>query len=269
MMRRITIVPTLHEVRKNRRLTRADYDELVEDDALGTLPDGTVKFLYLRSAIPRRTTNSMFRQLNTLPFNPARNSRRAAVRAETGGELAFGCVDYKPGGPKWLAPTLQLPLPYQFALVPLLNALANLMAERLPAKWQTQVDAARKNGRMIVGNEWLNPDGISFMRPHLLDARKCSLLPPLFTTIQINRNIRTRLHRDAGNLSGLACLTAFGSWEGAELVFPRFAVAFPLRPGDVLMADTGAELHGNVPPLMGTRISVVAFLRPMQRCSLV
>ncbi len=263
-MRHMVIETAFYDGRTNRRVTVEDYDELVEDDTLGTMPDGTVKFLYLRNVIPRRATDGIFRQLNALPFNRAQNSRRAAVRAEAGGELAFGCVDYKPGGPRWLAPTHQLPLVYQFSLVPLLNAMSNLMAEHLPRHWRTQVEAARQNGRMIAGGESLNPDGIAFMRPHLLGTRKHSLLPPLFSTIQINRNIRCRLHRDAGNLSGLACLTAFGSWEGAELCFPRFAVAFPLRPGDLLMADTGAELHGNVPPLMGTRISVVAFLRPMQ-----
>jgi hypothetical protein len=36
-----------------------------------------------------------------------------------------------------------------------------------------------------------------------------------------------------------------------------------LQPGDVLMADTVNEQHGNVGLLSGQRISVVAYLRSM------
>lgn len=263
-MLHIVIGPGFYDARKNRRLTAADYDELVKHDTLGTMPDGTVKFLYLRDVVPRRITAKLFRELNSLPYDAARNSRRAALRNDIGGVFVFGCVDYKPGGPRWQAPTTDLPIAYLFTLVPLLNVMSNLMAEHLPAQWQAQVEAARQNGRMIVGTEWMNPDSLAFIRPNLLSNRKSSLLPPQFSGIQVNRNVPCGLHRDRGNLSGLACLTAFGSWEGAELCFPRFAVAFPLRPGDVLMADTGAEMHGNVVPFMGTRISVTAFLQPLQ-----
>jgi hypothetical protein len=42
-------------------------------------------------------------------------------------------------------------------------------------------------------------------------------------------------------------------------------VAFPLSPGDLLIADNNNEQHGNIGPLAGNRISVVAYLRTMQR----
>ena len=150
---------------------------------------------------------------------------------------------------------------YHFALLPLLNAMNNLMAAHLPAYWNAQAQAARQNGHMTVGAEWMDAASMSFHRPNFLGRRKCLLAPPVFSTITVNRNIVCDAHRDARNQAGLACLTAFGQWEGAELCFPRFAVAFHMRPGDLLMADTGRELHGNVAPLVGTRISVVAYLR--------
>jgi hypothetical protein len=44
---------------------------------------------------------------------------------------------------------------------------------------------------------------------------------------------------------------------------PRLRVAFRLRPGDILIADTNREQHGNVGPIAGERISVVGYLKDL------
>ena len=64
------------------------------------------------------------------------------------------------------------------------------------------------------------------------------------------------------NLDGaLSCLSAFGDFAGGELCFPRFGISCPFEPGDVLIGDNANEQHGNIGPLSGERISIVAYMR--------
>ena len=51
---------------------------------------------------------------------------------------------------------------------------------------------------------------------------------------------------------------------GGELCFPRLGVSFDIEPGDLLIADTNRELHGNRRERSGDRISVVAYLRELK-----
>jgi hypothetical protein len=84
----------------------------------------------------------------------------------------------------------------------------------------------------------------------------------MFSTITVNQTALFRAHEDGNNLAGsLSCLAAFGNFSGAELCFPRFGVSCPMEPGDLLIGDTNRELHGNLGPLTGSRISVVAYMR--------
>jgi hypothetical protein len=201
-MQRMVLNPSLYLAGRNRGLTRADYSEFVESNTLGVLPDSTVKFLLLRDVIPKRTADELFRTLNALPFNSAQQSRRAAVRGSVGGELAFGWMDYKPGGPRFLAPANICAIAYYFHLLPLLNAMSSLMAEHLPKQWQAQAHAAQQNGRMTIGTEWLNPYNVAIFRPKMFGQTLRLLAAPIFSTITINRNIECRLHRDGGNQTG-------------------------------------------------------------------
>ena len=88
---------------------------------------------------------------------------------------------------------------------------------------------------------------------------------PIYSALQINKSTLFQSHADAKNEGGLACLTAFGKWAGGEFCLPRLRVAFPLQPGSVLIADNNNEQHGNIGPLVGNRISVVAYLRAMKK----
>lgn len=84
----------------------------------------------------------------------------------------------------------------------------------------------------------------------------------MFSTITINKTALFRSHADGRNLEGaLSCLAAFGDFAGGDLCFPRFGVSCPVGPGDLLVADTPMEQHGNIGPLSGERISIVAYMR--------
>jgi hypothetical protein len=253
-----------HRADLYRELSRNDYKTLVDCDTLGTLSD-SVKFVLLRSVIPQRVTDQLYQALSGLPFQPAANSRRVAVRSRVGGELHFGWVNRQAEGVHQFKPTLDYPLVVAYWLAPLLNAFSNLMKLHLPAQWEAQQHAAAMNGHMTLGSEWQQPDKLAFLRSHLLhDQPVCRPLLPIFSTLTLNQDLICRLHRDGQNHAGLSCMTAVGKWKGDEFCMPRYGVAFAMQPGDVLMADTRNEPHGNINHFGGSRISVVAYLQPLK-----
>lgn len=88
-----------------------------------------------------------------------------------------------------------------------------------------------------------------------------------FTTITVNKNFRTAIHKDQGDYAGgfgvMAVLEA-GKYEGAFLVFPAYRVAVDMRTTDLILADVH-EFHGNTPiigiPGRYVRMSLVLYYR--------
>jgi hypothetical protein len=86
-----------------------------------------------------------------------------------------------------------------------------------------------------------------------------------FTTITVNSNFRTAVHKDAGDLAeGMGVLSALegGSYRGGYLTFPKYRVAVDLRTQGVVLCDVH-EWHGNT-PIQGRnyeRISCVFYYR--------
>lgn len=88
-----------------------------------------------------------------------------------------------------------------------------------------------------------------------------------FTTVTVNKNWRTAVHKDAGDyekgFGNLVVLQA-GQYEGGYLVFPQYRVAVDVRSCDVLLMDVH-QWHGNT-EMKGKegeweRISLVAYYR--------
>jgi hypothetical protein len=91
--------------------------------------------------------------------------------------------------------------------------------------------------------------------------KKASQTPPAFllktrdshaprTTITCNKSWRTAAHVDGGVLKesfGVMC--CFGEFDGCDLVFPRYQTAVRYREGDVILANSANEVHGNTPLL--------------------
>ncbi len=70
-----------------------------------------------------------------------------------------------------------------------------------------------------------------------------------FSTITINRNFRTALHKDAGDFKGgFGNLTVIrrGKYHGGYTVFPQFGVAVDVDSGDFLAMDVH-QWHSNTP----------------------
>jgi hypothetical protein len=88
-----------------------------------------------------------------------------------------------------------------------------------------------------------------------------------FSTVTINHNWRTALHKDAGDLKdgfGNLVILEEGQYDGGYLGFPQFKVAVDPRNGDFLAMDVH-EWHCNtkIKPISKdyTRLSIVAYLR--------
>ena len=88
---------------------------------------------------------------------------------------------------------------------------------------------------------------------HAIQLKQANARPKLkindtaFSTITINRNFRTALHRDAGDLKdGFGNLTCIqrGKYHGGETMFPQFGIGVDLRTGDFLAMDVH-EWHCN------------------------
>jgi len=70
-----------------------------------------------------------------------------------------------------------------------------------------------------------------------------------FSTLTVNSNFRTALHKDAGDYRdgfGNLSVIEWGKYHGGETLFPRFGVGFNIRTGDFVAMDVH-EWHTNAP----------------------
>lgn len=68
-----------------------------------------------------------------------------------------------------------------------------------------------------------------------------------FTTVTVNRNFRTAVHKDSGDLAtgfGNLCVYRSGSFGGGYFCLPEFKVAIDMHNGDMLFVDVH-RWHGN------------------------
>lgn len=91
----------------------------------------------------------------------------------------------------------------------------------------------------------------------------------VFTTLTVNHNWRTACHRDAGDLhegfSNICGVTGpeGKGWRGGQFILPEYGVALNLQPGDMLLVNNHAGIHGN-DELIGDdndRMTIVAYFR--------
>ncbi len=153
---------------------------------------------------------------------------------------------------------------------PLIQAVDHEFARLVPDRYRTQLARCRLTPKFQIGNT-------------------------AFSTVTVNYNYRTALHKDAGDLEeGFGNLVVLEkskvldtntdkhvwSYEGGYLGFPRYGVCIDVRHGDFLAMDVH-EWHGNTKMIcacpMGTackndahfgRMSLVFYLRKkMANCA--
>lgn len=105
--------------------------------------------------------------------------------------------------------------------------------------------------------------------------RNYRIADTVFTTVTVNKDFITAVHKDAGDLpQGFGNLIAYrkGDWGGCHFTMPEFGAGVDLHNGDVLFCDVH-RWHGNTPftnwdPETCERISFVLYYREyMLKCS--
>jgi len=108
--------------------------------------------------------------------------------------------------------------------LPFIQEIDNMFQKLIPDSYQKQLDQANQ-------------------QPHFKIKNTC------FSTITINRNFRTALHRDAGDFKGgFGNLTVIqrGKYQGGYTILPQFGVAVDVRSNDFLAMDVH-QWHSNTP----------------------
>lgn len=251
---------------KGRYLSHEDYDLRPTKSLWGKFEDGRTAFIYLTEALPQYHSETSLWAVNNLRFNDVKNSRRAGLKKSKGGELVLGYVDFP--FPRAASNTHKQWDTYS-DLIPLILWLGALVHAYLPDYHAQQLAIASEQFDYLPWMDYLSEQPQKRAKEKaqwknwIKEPHKAAAFP-IFSALTINKSTLFRSHADAKNEGGLACLTAFGKWAGGEFCLPRLRVAFPLQPGSVLIADNNNEQHGNIGPLVGNRISIVAYLRSMK-----
>ena len=86
----------------------------------------------------------------------------------------------------------------------------------------------------------------------------------LTTTITVNTDFRTALHKDKNNYNKVGVMAVLSSTEnhftGGELILPRYNVKINVAPGDVIIFNSD-EYHTNAPIVGDGRYSFVFYIR--------
>lgn len=88
----------------------------------------------------------------------------------------------------------------------------------------------------------------------LAAALGCPLIGSLFTSISVNHNFRTGVHRDKDKANTMSAMIVGGSdsFKGSELIFTEYRIACDVRVGDLIIFDPRL-LHGNARTYSGPK----------------
>ena len=143
------------------------------------------------------------------------------------------------------------PLLFREGILPFVQRVADTFRDAVPKRYESQTKHAE-----ATHPAWVIPG-------------------TPFTTVTVNRNWRTMLHQDAGDLpapDGISTIAVVrrGSYTGCWLTFPQYGVGVDMKDGDVLIFDSH-EWHANTPMEKESedalRVSIVSYYRTkMKEC---
>tara|TARA_R110002110_G_scaffold115166_5_gene285538 strand:+ start:1645 stop:2601 length:957 start_codon:yes stop_codon:yes gene_type:complete len=130
----------------------------------------------------------------------------------------------------------------------------NTMGKNLPCRMTSHTQSNFKNyeeGLPFIQEiakyyEEIRPDEFNIQNERAKISKDFTIPETPFSTITINRNFRTALHKDSGDFGGVACLSVLeeGQYNGGIFMIPRFGIGINMRHGDLLIADVH-QFHCN------------------------
>ena len=267
---KLTITSAMSEEEADRLagtfVDRRHYDVLVREDFEVYRPDGRPVLVYRAGVIPDRVCLEAWRALRRVPHG---TDNRGLAAGGVADEAAVGVrtiarmkgrsrVRYRPivhGGRvsrNDYAARVESGIAGYFdrtSRQPYCRLTAFNVNE--PARWAAAVPFIQAVDA-VFRRELPTPYGIQ--RAVCEGVPDFHVTGTAFTTITVNRNWRTAVHKDVGDLAaGFGCMAVLehGTYRGGYLVFPRWRIAVDMRMGGVLLADVH-EWHGNT-PIVGVR----------------
>jgi hypothetical protein len=245
---------------------RADYEYLIEEDAIVIGPDGVIARLVTGCLDEKliKDTAKYFRTVHHVGSNRGSIAGRDSMMYR---ERKDGGLGFTKAIPKSIVKKMQ----ERNEFTDFLGWMdASEHGDRFPTCRQTAwsvdspivLDAARpfvkEVSRVYEGEV---PDHYR-QQKEFTDRASASFRFPdsVYTTVTVNRNKRTTYHSDSGDFrGGMGNLIVLDSDGSGPLVMPKFRLALLPRPGDVLLMNVH-ELHGNG-IFTGERLTAVLYAR--------
>ncbi len=256
-------------------MNETHYDTLLTEDADVIKPDGSILLKFRKGRIPEelcKVAHAVLRDAAQSTTNRGMAGGKVKL-SEVGREAGeVGSVRYYPKKKDGTISKTNHANPVNSGIIGYFDRQV-----RFPYCRQTafQMDNPEKIGKAMPFIQAVNevfkteaPDRYENQRAMIEKTHPDFYLhDTVFTTVTVNRNFQTAVHKDAGDLKtgfGVMAALRWGEYEGGYLVFPKFRVAVDMRTSDVLLADVH-EWHGNT-AIKGTpgryeRVSCVFYYR--------
>lgn len=222
-----------------RFLTDADYDTLITEDTDGYSTSGEMLFRFRKGAIPVELTKLGYLSFkNSIEWTEGRGAASGYVgkrlrkdgtysNTNVGKFVWSGNVGYMDNSAmvRYCRKTAFARRYFdEFTEgLPFVQAVDKLYAELCPNHYKIQREIADATNRNYV------------------------ITDTAFTTVTVNRNFQTAVHKDSGDLPngfGNLCVYREGNWGGAYFTLPEFGVAIDMQNSDMLFVDVH-RWHGN------------------------
>jgi hypothetical protein len=229
------------EALKGKFLTEKNYDILIDANADGYDMDGKVLFRFRKNAMPLEVVKlgyESFKDSITLTEGRGIASGSSHKRVRKDGTVSNITVGNKvySGNVGYMDASAMIHYCRKTAFareyfekftqgIPFVQAIDKLYAELCPVHYKKQLNIAKgTNTNYRIGDT-------------------------AFTTVTVNRNFQTAVHKDAGDYPegfGNLCVYREGDWSGAYFCLPEYRVAINMQNTDILFVDVH-KWHGNTP----------------------
>lgn len=233
--------PAQADALKATFLDEDSFDLLVDQDADGYDTAGNMLFRFRKGALPFEVVKSgyeAFKDSIALTEGRGAASGGSFKRPRADGSESNVTVGYpvNSGNVGYMDPSAMIRYCRKTAFardyfekfqagIPFVEHVDQLYAELCPNHYSNQIAIARATNRNY----------------RIADTS--------FTTVTVNKNFQTAVHKDAGDLPegfGNLCVYREGFFEGSYFCLPEYRVAIDMRTTDMLFVDVH-RWHGNTP----------------------
>ena len=259
-------------------LTDDSYDTVIREDTLVLDENGDLLARYIPGAIPAKLIRAGYESLNDAAGMTDNRGIAAGINEDISSgdgkkvakwkavkkdgtlsntnraaSVMSGIVGYFDRSPRMpycrqTSYTVKHQAKYQTA-IPLIEHISTVFQAEVPDLYENQARVTRETSKdFVIGDS-------------------------VFTTVTVNANWQTAVHKDAGDLKeGCGVMSAMeaGVYEGGYTCFPEYRLAVDMRNQGILFANVH-RWHGNT-PLKGTpgqyrRLALVLYYREkMKHC---